>query len=109
EGKPALRPNWCEVTYINHVPAMTDGGRLARHAVLSMVRPIESPTFLPDAEDAQFAARFRIEEAGSPIGRLTVSAAPALTSDGAEVWVLNLTARSRAASNEVAAAFERLD
>jgi uncharacterized protein (TIGR04255 family) len=110
EEKGALQPNWCEVTYINHIDASSPGSRLALSDVLSMVSPIESPQFLPTEEDAQFASRFRIEEDGAPIGRLTLAAGPAVSAnDGREVWAVTLTARAQTSAPTIDAAFARLD
>jgi uncharacterized protein (TIGR04255 family) len=110
EEKGELKPNWCEVTYINHIPASIDSDRLALHDVVNMVSLMNSPTFLPEPEDAQFAARFRMEENGSAVGRLTLAAAPAVSAtDGKEIWTLTLTARALATEATVASAFGRLN
>jgi uncharacterized protein (TIGR04255 family) len=109
-GKPRLEPNWCEVTYINHVPQAVDADRLPLDEVLTMVSAMDSPTFLPPAEDAQLAARFRIEENGAPVGRLTVLAAPAISAiDGQKIWALTMSAKALSAEPNVLSAFERLD
>lgn len=109
EGKPDLAPNWCEVTYINHVGPDSDGNRLPLYEVLSVMRE-PSFRFLPGAEDAQAAARFRILEDDKPIGRLIVNANAAIRAvDRAPIWVMTLTARIRASEPNREAALSRLD
>lgn len=111
EGKLPLKPNWSEVTYVNHIPAVNDdGNRINLHDVVAMVAPLSDSAFLPEPEDQQFAARFRIEEADRPIGRLTLAAAPATTiADGKEIWNVTLTARAMAREPTRDAALARLD
>jgi uncharacterized protein (TIGR04255 family) len=109
EGKSMLRPNWCEVTYINHVGPDPEGHRIPLHEVVTLVRDV-SGGVLPAAEDAQVAARFRIVENESPVGRLTVTVNPAFRApDKAPIWVLTLTARLRSAEATLDAALARLD
>jgi uncharacterized protein (TIGR04255 family) len=108
EGKPLLQPNWCEVTYINHVGPDSEGQRVPLHEVVTLANAV-GDGFLPAAEDAQAAARFRIVEEGRPIGRLTVSVNPAFrATDKVPIWVLTMTARIRSEPS-VDAALARLD
>jgi uncharacterized protein (TIGR04255 family) len=108
QGKEPLKPDWCEVTYINQIDP-EDGQRLPLREVLSVV---QEPTFsfLPEAEDAQAATRFRIVEHDNPIGRLIVNANAAVrAADRAPVWILTLTARLRVATESGEGILRRLD
>jgi len=109
EGKEPLRPQWCEVTYINHINPSAKGERRPLHEVLTIVRqPRDS--FLPSPEDVQLAERFRVTEDNQPIGRLNVSAVPNYrTPDRAPIWVLTLTTRLRTFQPTVQGALNRLD
>ncbi len=107
-GKRGLRPNWCEVSYINHVTA--NGDRPALHELLTVVAPPKPERFLPAMEDGQLVARYGIEEEGTPVGRLTVNVSSAIRNvDRVPIWVLTLAARVRAAGEELKDAMAALD
>ena len=105
----ALRPNWCEVTYINHIGE--DGSQ--RPGMREVFRGVETTPvggFLPQSEDGQLALRYIIPGDHGPRGRLTVTAAPAVRRvDLTQIWVMTLTARLLAADESREAAFEALD
>ena len=106
--KGPLQPDWCEVTYINQIDP-EDGQRLPLRDVLSVVQD-PAFDFLPEPEDAQAATRFRIIEDDAPIGRLIVSANPAVrAADRAPVWILTLTTRLKVASDSAEGILRRLD
>jgi uncharacterized protein (TIGR04255 family) len=111
QGKPPMRPNWCEVTYVNHItPPDKVAPRPPLDEVVVMVNSLRKAAFLPTPEDAQFGVRFRIGEAERPAGRLTVNAAPGiLATEGRPVWSLNLTAKTLATEPTVDGAFAALD
>ncbi len=69
-----FRPNQCEVTYVNHV-RQNDGWRTASDlaSIVGIAGNSYVDGFLPGPEDARTAARFVIESAGHPIGRLHVN------------------------------------
>jgi uncharacterized protein (TIGR04255 family) len=110
-GKSPLHANWCEVSYVNHVPpARGSSERLPLDELMAVVRPLGDKAFLPAPEDNQFAARFRIGSDDRPIGRLTVSVSPGIrTSDARPIWSLNLTARVMSEAPTRQAALEALD
>jgi len=108
-GKSALRTNWCEVTYLNHVAAAPDGSTSLEEVVV-LAGSLPEDSFLPPPEDAQLGARFRILNDEQPIGRLIVNALPAFrTSDARPIWSLNLTAKVRAAEPALNHALDALD
>jgi uncharacterized protein (TIGR04255 family) len=109
EGKGVIQPNWCEVTYVNHI-APVDGRRPSLSEILTFIGQLPEGGFLPPPEDAQVAERFLIQEDGEPIGRLTLAVNPAIRrSDGAPVWALTLVSRIRPSEPTREGAFQRLD
>lgn len=110
EGKSKLQPNWCEVTYVNHVEAASGSEPLMLSEVTNVAWLPPEDAFLPRPEDAQFGMRFLIEDGGSPIGRLTIGANPVIRrADGMALWSITLTARVRSAEGSLAGAFRALD
>jgi uncharacterized protein (TIGR04255 family) len=92
-----LTPDWCEVTYINHIPR---GSGWERHGELHRVfEVISSPTgrFLPEPEQGAFAFAYRIDDdTRHPVGRLHVSAKPGIRRrDEMPLLILDLTARGQ--------------
>ncbi len=99
EGIGQIQPNQCEVTYVNLISFDDDVWTNPEAAlkVLSEVRlnPDDSNALLPALEDARFSARFVLvaDDQNEPIGRLIVSAQPAISTDGSRMLRLELTAR----------------
>jgi uncharacterized protein (TIGR04255 family) len=92
-----VRLNQCEVTYVNHIIA---GEGWTTYQDVDRIFTIwHQPADFPpgNAEDLTFHARFPIPGSnGKPIGRLHAELQPAvLTSDGRQMYVLNLTARGQ--------------
>jgi hypothetical protein len=98
--------NVCEVTYVNPIedpgPGASDGVGQTHPdlaEIINRFRPRPPDAFLPEAEDAQLQARWRIpaEEigcSGDPAGRLHLSVAPGLKPpDNTPIYMANLTAR----------------
>lgn len=98
--------NLCEVTYVNPIEypggAASDGvgsthPDLAK--IINRLRPRPKGAFLPEAEDVQLQARWRIPAdegrgTGSPAGRLHLSVAPGLKPpENTPIYLVNLTAR----------------
>lgn len=81
-----------EVTYINHVEVPGDPGR-ALGRLLRMVS--DRPTGFPQKpEQMRFGAQYLIQAGGGPVGRLHVTAEPAVRVEDAQpIVVLTLTAR----------------
>lgn len=94
-GKEPLKPNWCEVTYINHVAPVP--GKDHRPHLNELLQDVAVPSahgFLPPPGDVGLNLRFVIPGPDGPAGRLTVALTTAIrTSDGVPIWVMTLTAR----------------
>lgn len=87
-----LRFTQCEVTYINHIPI---GGEEAP-TVASVLKLVDDPgeSFTELPETLRVAASYRIQQEGTTIGRLHVTAEPATrVTDQQAITVLNITAR----------------
>jgi uncharacterized protein (TIGR04255 family) len=98
----SLAHNMCEVAYVNPVEygskkSSKQHPDLAR--IISRIRAAPKGDFLSAPEDAQFQARWRIPAStlgreGGPVGRLHLSALPALKPpDQTPIYMINLTAR----------------
>lgn len=114
-GKNAM-VDLCEVTYVNpigHPDAGTDHADLAK--IINRLRTRPRGAFLPEAEDAQLHARWRIpaEEIGrkgAPAGRLYLAAAPGFRPPkNAPIYMVNLTGHVIPSSGDSAGALEALD
>jgi uncharacterized protein (TIGR04255 family) len=107
-----VRPTWCEVTYVNHILGETDTQPPSLGEVLTVVEDPAASASLPELEDAQLLQRFRLtDEAGTePVGRLHVTAAPAVRNiDQRPLLSLSLVARLRAIEATPEGALASLD
>ncbi len=98
EGLGVLRPNQCELTYVNHLPSglgWMHHGELA--SVLTLFETRYTEEFLPELEEARVGGAYVIQAAdGQPLGRLRFSIDPAYRrADNKPIMVLNLVARGR--------------
>ncbi|MBI4578337.1 MAG: TIGR04255 family protein [Planctomycetes bacterium] len=98
EGLGEIKPNQCEVTYVNHLVAgkgWEGFGELGN--VLTVFNARYSDGFLPRPEEARLALRYVIRNGSdAPIGRLHVVVEPGyLTSGDRAIYVMRLTARGR--------------
>lgn len=98
-------PEWCEISYINHIPARTGSG--AAHGPLGKVLRALSPepvsTVLPEVEDTQLQQRFVIRDATTeePVGRFYLNATPAWkAADNEPVYVVTLLARGKPSTTD---------
>lgn len=103
-GLGSIKPDQCEVTYINHVVSGSNED-LCRDAytVLKLWNKKPPPAGGLVAEDGRIQVRYMMTEADqTPIGRLIVTAEPARSQDERPMIVLTLTARGkpRAATTE---------
>jgi uncharacterized protein (TIGR04255 family) len=109
--------NLCEVTYVNPIE---DPGHVERThpdlaGIINRLRPRPREAFLPEAEDAQLQARWRIpaEEIGGtgpPAGRLHLSVVPGLKPpDNSPIYMANLTARVMPNGGDADSAMNALD
>jgi len=106
-----LVPNWCEVTYINHIgsdPGSSDLPSLSR--VMRGFTVPAADDFLPEVEGAQIGLTFEIPGETSVRGRLSVSMLSAVHNEtGQPMWAMTLTARILAADGGIDAALRALD
>jgi uncharacterized protein (TIGR04255 family) len=106
-----LRPNQCEVTYINTI-SLPDGANPQQH--LNRITPLwtgqTSEAFLPESENAVIQTRYVLKRRDTSYGRVYVSCVPALrATDYSPVVQLEISAKGRPSAETVAAAFELLD
>lgn len=112
EGLGNLKPNQCEVTYVNHI---VSGEGWHRHGQLGEVLTVfasrYSDTFLPEPEDGRVAIDYIIPDgAGDPIGRLHISVQPACrATDDRAILILTLTARSEPVGSDASGLLDSLD
>jgi uncharacterized protein (TIGR04255 family) len=111
ESLGELRPNQCEVTYINIIE-MPDGSdpqqKLEKITPLWSMRPSE--TVPGEFENALVQTRFRLVEEGKPWGRMYVNFQPGLRqTDLTPVVRLEITARAKPREESISAAFQLLD
>ncbi len=72
-----LKPNQCEVTYVNHIPRTGPAGAATLEDVVAPWRGEWSDDFLPEPEAIELAIRYLLTEGGRNVGRLHVAAMPA--------------------------------
>jgi uncharacterized protein (TIGR04255 family) len=104
-----IKPNWCEVTYINHItPLEGETDRPSPDRLLRWFAP-QTAGSLPNAEDVQLNARFLMNPE-SPRGRLHVALGSAFRAeDRLPIWVLTLTVRARSSEPTIEGAVATLD
>jgi uncharacterized protein (TIGR04255 family) len=103
----------CEVLYVNPIHPMgkADPGM---HPDLAVVlnRISRSPTkaFLGRPEDSQYQARWRIPGTnGEPVGRLYLSAEPAVSDSQESIYLVQLVGRTTPTGTQTKAVMEALD
>jgi uncharacterized protein (TIGR04255 family) len=111
EGVGEIRPNQCEVTYINTI-ASAGGGNPHEH--LGRITPLwtgnlSEPSFAAP-ETTTIQTRYVLRKDDAPYGRVYVIFTPALrTTDLSPVVQLEITTRAKPDEESVAAAFALLD
>jgi uncharacterized protein (TIGR04255 family) len=108
EGLGAIAPNQCEVVYVNHVtvPVGTGPYPVFQRLFKSWVN-VPTLDGIGGPEDARILLRYVIRQPdGAPIGRLIVSAEPALKIDGTNVVQLTLAARGKPMKEDLAGVSE---
>ncbi|TXN05926.1 TIGR04255 family protein [Methylobacterium sp. WL64] len=108
EGLGEIRPNQCELTYVN---ALLLPGETAIHEHLDSVTPMWRPidTGLP-FDSALLQNRYVISSGSEQTGRLYTTFSPAvLTATGEPNYQLEIVARCRPSGETVDAAFATLD
>jgi uncharacterized protein (TIGR04255 family) len=106
-------PDWCEVTYVNHILGEPGGTAPELSEITNLVRDPADTSVLPELEDVQLIERFLIraeDEPREPTGRLHIAAAPAIrTLDQVPLQQLTLTARGKASDSDIASGLAFLD
>ncbi len=93
----AIKPDWCEVTYINHIESVPNEN-LCRDTfkALKLWSSQPPPASGLLAEDGRLDVRYiMVDEEEKPIGRLTVSATSSQSQDERPMIALTLTARGK--------------
>ncbi len=113
-GHTDAQAAWCELTYINSVPAGEPGGahgQLARILNCFVRDPVRE--VMPPVEDTQLQQRFRlVGPGGVPFGRLYLTAVPGYQkADLVPVYMITLVGRGRpfGGDDRVASIFEFLN
>lgn len=105
-----LRPNQCEVTYINAI-RLPDDTNPQRH--LEQITPLWKGETAPVEGEAELTVlqhRYVIHDGDKPFGRTYVNFAPAFTMlDSAPVVRLEITVRARPRDESIGEAFRLLD
>jgi uncharacterized protein (TIGR04255 family) len=107
----SLRPNQCEVTYINHVYPSDDlwTSHTEAHRVFTGVAEESVPPGMR-AEQREWQSQFRFEGPHGMPGRLHLKVQPAFNvKDDVPIFVMELTARGAPAEPTMAAALDFLD
>ncbi len=106
-----LRPNQCEVSYVNHIISLADEDLCSQPGkVFQFLGKSFAPEVFDKLEDTRFQMRFPLfSDDDTPVGRLHVNAQPGLSSDGTPMIELTLTARGVPLSPTVEAASQFLD
>lgn len=111
EGFGAVKPNQCEVIYINTID-LPDG--VDPHGCLERITPLwtgqQSEQFLPRSELATVRCRYILRDGNKPYGRVHVHFSPARrATDNAPVIQLNITVRGKPDKESLDSAFQFLD
>jgi uncharacterized protein (TIGR04255 family) len=111
EGLGEVRPNQCEVTYIN---AIEISGETDVHRHLERITPLWAGRFAEthslELENATLQSRFVLRHAGNPFGRAYVTFAPGiLTVQNRPILRLEITVRGKPRDESIAEAFRLLD
>ncbi|MGH6920547.1 MAG: TIGR04255 family protein [Geminicoccaceae bacterium] len=111
-----IEPNQSEVTYVNHIALdqsenIWEKPEAALRTFSRIVDDGSDPAArLPRLEDVRYTARYIIDGSeGAPIGRLIITAQPALGSDRQQVLRLDLTARGAPTAPTLDAVSDFLD
>lgn len=95
QGLGQIRPNQCEMTYINHLNVATDGVASAEPGYFFNIWHLQESEWHEPLEDLAFNMRFLMRnKAGEPIGRLIATLGTLLTQNREKkILQLDLTAR----------------
>jgi hypothetical protein len=106
-----IRPNQCEVTYINTITLPNSADPQQNFQLITPLWTGQtSDQFLPVSENTTIQTRYVLKRGDSPYGRVYVTFVPAFrVTDSGPVIQLEVTARGRPTAETVSAAFELLD
>jgi uncharacterized protein (TIGR04255 family) len=114
EGLDSIRPNQCEVSYINNIffeEGIEPEDKFDK--VFTVWQEAYASDYLSHSERAQFSASYVIPSpngTSEPLGRLHVQASPAIVrTTSKRVIQFSLTVRGKPANDTVESAFEWLD
>lgn len=95
-----LPANWCEIAYINQIPALVEGSPRGLGSILRLVNDVPLPG-LPNPEDSAFVQRYTLSRGGAAVGRFHMNANAGFKLPAQELtYVVNLTVRGLVASEE---------
>src|SRR5713226_1148327 len=107
-----ITPDQCELTYVNHiVPGQGWSNHGEIDSVVTVWQNSYSDDYLGRPEDGAFRARYRMkDDTGTAIGRLNVVFQPGYRkSDGAPIFILNLTGRGAPSPPDLEGVFRLFD
>lgn len=106
-----LRPNQCEVTYVNHIVSdeISDIGAKP-HSVFRFIRNEFASLVFDGIENTSFEVRFVLSTEGDrPIGRLYATAQPGLSREGKPMIALTMSAKGAPTEASLEAALRFVD
>lgn len=111
EGLGEVRPNQCEVNYINSIELVDSDNPYSR---LERITPLWTGRFAEnygnDIENTAIQSRFVLRQDGGPYGRVYVSFTPAvLPVENRSVVRLDITVRAKPREETLESAFDMLD
>lgn len=111
EGLGEVRPNQCEVNYINSIELADADSPYTR---LERITPLWTGSFAEnygnEIENTAIQSRFVLQEGGQPYGRAYVSFTPAvLPAENRPVMRLDITVRGKPRQQTLESAFDMLD
>lgn len=105
-----LKPNQCEITYVNPIYAEDQWGNFSRlDKIFCPYQSLKNRSFLPDPDDISMALKYTIHQDGKPQGRLYVSIQPVLSLDFRKVFLLKLIARGKPVEDNIDGAMKFFD
>lgn len=102
ENLAEIVPDLCEITYVNTIPFENEWKSIEDfHKVLCFLKEGYTEPFLPEMEDINLRAKYRIEnDKKQPVGRFYISADQGYSKDDKRCLFLKLTARGKPIGEE---------
>lgn len=93
QARSGFRINWCEIAYINQIPAASERGHRPLASILRLVQNVPL-NGLPNPEDSALVQRHLLLRDDRPFGRFYINANSAFKLPALEpIYILNLTVR----------------